>query len=487
MKGFFRKGMIAFLAVVLGLLLAVIGGGTGSAATGISIGATGAQPGVAVSAANNWHWNNSAYPDDPDWDVTSIKVVDYPASPGVWPFMSMDKSTDIAMAKLAETIAATSGPIVLAGESQGTVGITKLLLYYKENPSVAPAAGDLVIVMYGSPNTPRGGLSAQNPGKRDPAVNLVHSGPVPDSPYQTIVIVREYDFFADVPNDSNNLLAMMNRWAGFGLVHPNYGNVNPNDPNNLVRQEGNITIILVPTKELPMLSGMYNAAKFWKSLTGDSSWLKNVQAMDAQLRKQIDPAFDRSGFGPMGTPQPDQPIVTTESDSMAQRSSSSEQPNESQSVSMLSEVAETESPASSGDEAQPELPASSEEQVQVIEAPVVTEEVPVVTPEVSDQEQTQPTAEAPEQPKAEEATSNETKDEAASTEVVKEEPKTEVRKKPGSGIKLTTVQSHRTPSLRAPKSDKDDNDDKPASVSSSSSSSSNTSSSNSGSGSGGDE
>ncbi len=69
-------------------------------------------------------------------------------------------------------------------------------------------------------------------------------------------VIRQYDGWADWPDDTRNLLAVANAFAGMFSIHTNYRNVDLNDPNNVrftpdvAGQPGNVTYVWVPTKTL---------------------------------------------------------------------------------------------------------------------------------------------------------------------------------------------------------------------------------------------
>ena len=77
-----------------------------------------------------------------------------------------------------------------------------------------------------------------------------------DTPFRTYDIARQYDPFADFPNDPSNALAVVN--AVFGLINHDYSTVTVNpgdprhDPNTVVQQYGDTTYYLIPSK-LPLL------------------------------------------------------------------------------------------------------------------------------------------------------------------------------------------------------------------------------------------
>lgn len=280
------------------LSVAVAAPATAQASTLISIGATGSWTYAPVNALQNWHHTHAS--DDP---VTTTEVVEYPASLG-FVGMPMGESVDLGMVALLAAIQATVGNKIIVCESQGCLSVTKLLQQFALDPDSAPAAGDLILVMVGNPGTAGGGASAQGAGQFEPFFRITFPGQTPDSPYQTVNVTREYDFFADRPTDITNALAVLNNLAAFLRVHPFYGDVDMNAPENLIKVIGNTRYVLIPTERLPMLESWYDVAETWATLTGESALLDEVKALDARLREIIDADYDRSGYVAQGSLPP---------------------------------------------------------------------------------------------------------------------------------------------------------------------------------------
>ena len=81
-------------------------------------------------------------------------------------------------------------------------------------------APDIDFVLSGDPNLPNGGLFARFPGLYIPILDLSFNGPEPtDTQFDTVVITRQYDGFADFPLYPLNLVADLNAVLGFVYVH----------------------------------------------------------------------------------------------------------------------------------------------------------------------------------------------------------------------------------------------------------------------------
>ncbi|MGB1225781.1 MAG: PE-PPE domain-containing protein [Mycobacterium sp.] len=122
-----------------------------------------------------------------------------------------------------------------------------------------------------------------NPGRKYGGSRVGLDEMTPDTEYNVLDVSRQYDLSSDSPDNPLNLLAMINAYAGFTSVHPDYEDVDIYDPANYVWKEGNTTYVFVPTERLPILGFLYGVG-----LTG------LADALDAPLRAQIEKAYDRS-------------------------------------------------------------------------------------------------------------------------------------------------------------------------------------------------
>jgi pimeloyl-ACP methyl ester carboxylesterase len=152
------------------------------------------------------------------------------------------------VAALQNAITTTSaGKIIVFGYSDGAA-VTQAWLAQHLNDPNAPSPQVLSFVVIGNPTRAFGGL------------NVATGGPIwPQSEYQVIDIAQQYDAIGDYPNNTASpyyLLAVINAWLGFlSKPHLDYTQVNINDPANAVWTVGNITYVLTPTPDLPILLG----------------------------------------------------------------------------------------------------------------------------------------------------------------------------------------------------------------------------------------
>lgn len=162
-------------------------------------------------------------------------------------------------------------PVVLYGHSQGGQVIYSALRGWAADPAGAPDPARVSWVSIGNPENTFGGRAPD---------------PIPaDSPYQGTEVIRQYDGWADWPTTFNPI-AFANAVVGAQLVHPNYWNVDINDPNNIRYVEGNVTYVFVPNPMLPLVQ-----------MTGPLAPLLNP-VLDPILRPIVESAYDRP-IGPV--------------------------------------------------------------------------------------------------------------------------------------------------------------------------------------------
>ncbi len=135
----------------------------------------------------------------------------------------------------------------------------------------APTPEELSFMLIGNPTRVHGGSDRND----DPPFT------VPETDYQVVDVVRQYDMAGDYP-DRMNFLAFVNMIAAFGSVHNNYEVVDLNDPTNIVWTEGNTTYVFVQTPELPMLDFLRNIGLGFVADT-----------LNEPLREIVEQAYDR--------------------------------------------------------------------------------------------------------------------------------------------------------------------------------------------------
>lgn len=102
------------------------------------------------------------------------------------------------------------------------------------------------------------------------------------TPYHVTEFWKEYDGWADWPSDPNPL-AVANAIAGMMFIHPTaYFSMNPDDPNDITWTDGNMTYVMAPTADLPLLDPLR-----WLGLTSVADEL------NAQWKPIVDSAYTR--------------------------------------------------------------------------------------------------------------------------------------------------------------------------------------------------
>ena len=176
--------------------------------------------------------------------------VDYLALPG----QTFNEAGADGVIKEVNALPANGQAIILMGHSEGAQVIYSVLRRWQANPATAPAPSHVSWISMGNPDNRFGGFQTK--------AKLVQD-PLPDNtPYTGVEVIRQYDGWADWPDDPTNTLAVLNAIAGEFLVHPDYTNVNINDPANVRYTPtlpdgtpGKVTYVWVPNPVLPLISG----------------------------------------------------------------------------------------------------------------------------------------------------------------------------------------------------------------------------------------
>lgn len=134
-----------------------------------------------------------------------------------------------------------------------------------------------------------------------PGVTLGNVPPTSSSDAHINQVSYEYDGFARAPKYPINLLADLNALVGTALEHGNYAQANPYTPDNVVSTtpDGGITNIMIPVKEVPLLT----VAKMF----GMPQPVVNV--LNPTLKAVIDTAYDPTPVGPGAYPTKAQPFA----------------------------------------------------------------------------------------------------------------------------------------------------------------------------------
>lgn len=214
-----------------------------------------------------------------------FSVVDYPAS--MWPITgifdpSLGRSVTTGAANIEAAARSTPGPVVLAGVSQGAMVVQRAQAELDDDPAIP---SDTTFIIIANPNL---GLLRGGYGHRYPVFRYTPEPPA-ETRFTTIVVVNEYDGWADPIARPRNLLTVANAVMGLIYVHPYAQNSDlstvPADNITTVTnsQGGTTTTYLVPTTQLPLTRPLRQL--------GVPGWL--VDDIGAALRPTIDAGYDR--------------------------------------------------------------------------------------------------------------------------------------------------------------------------------------------------
>ena len=143
---------------------------------------------------------------------------------------------------------------MVAGLSEGSMVIDHEQARLLNDPD-APPADQVTFIIFGNPE--RGVLALLPNGTYVPLVGYTTSTPV-ESQYDTIIVIGEYDGFADPPDRPWNLFSTLNAVIGAGVVHSLYADVDPASipPENVTTEvnskDATVTRYLAPTDDLPL-------------------------------------------------------------------------------------------------------------------------------------------------------------------------------------------------------------------------------------------
>lgn len=195
------------------------------------------------------------------------------------PFAGTDdfgESIDAAADSMYDAVYSTPGKKTIGGVSQTAPAIAEVLRRL-ENDADAPPPSELDAAMYGAPSPFFFRLSG------------VDYQPLPETPYNLLIVKAEYDGVADFPDNPFNLLAVVNAYMGYNQLHYQaaFTDISQVPEEYITKTEnpkgGTTTTVLIPTKVLPLLKPFADA--------GMSD--ETVAYLDTILRPVIDSAYHR--------------------------------------------------------------------------------------------------------------------------------------------------------------------------------------------------
>lgn len=224
--------------------------------------------------------------------------VEYPASMAL-PFLGgLPGGASVAagaekLVAMAKDATAAGKKVVLWGFSQGAVVVNAAARLLAADPN-GPARDQVTLVRAADPSTPGMGifnaLPAALTGSQQLTPEMIKA---PDTPYDAIVIVNQYDGFADFPSKPNPLAAL-NAMVGTLYQHGPSQTVDLSKvPAKNVTMTVNAlgattTTYLVPAKNVPLTQPL-------RDLGIPAAW---VDGLDGFLRPAIEAGYDRPGTTP---------------------------------------------------------------------------------------------------------------------------------------------------------------------------------------------
>ncbi|OBF28107.1 PE-PPE domain-containing protein [Mycobacterium sp. ACS4331] len=214
--------------------------------------------------------------------------IGYPSAP-----VYMDWSVSLGADMLQERMASTPGDKTTVGVSQGALVIAEVKRRLMELPEEdRPGADEVRFIAVADPSNPQGGLFRHlTKGYVLPFFGVTVGG-TPDTPWDTIYIVREYDGFADFPDRLGNVVAVANALLGVVYVHAqmSYPDVDldtvpAEDVTTSTNSLGGVTTTyLVRTERLPLVQPL-------RDLGVDESF---VRELEARLKPIVDAGYVRN-------------------------------------------------------------------------------------------------------------------------------------------------------------------------------------------------
>jgi PE-PPE domain len=194
-------------------------------------------------------------PGGPEWDVPWWNLT------GLFD-LTLNQSVQAGVGDLEDAIADAMAahpdePLVVFGYSQSALIANRVKRNLAEQYPDGTVAPDIDFVLGGDLNLPNGGLFARFPGLYIPILDWSLNGPAPtDTQFDTVEIIRQYDFMADFPLYPLNLVADLNAVLGFSYVHTYPFDVslapNPTTPPPIKSQHGDTTYYYFETADLPL-------------------------------------------------------------------------------------------------------------------------------------------------------------------------------------------------------------------------------------------
>jgi hypothetical protein len=173
-----------------------------------------------------------------------------------------DESIAIGAGTVLDELGHADGATVISALSLGAI-VANAAQHELDTDPDRPDASQVSFIVTGDPSraTPLStGIGSLMPvGLQLPVFGWTVTRPPPESHYDTVVIVGEYEWAADFPDRPWNLLADLNALVGFQYNHSEAALTSPADipPDNIVTSTNSAgattTTYLIPSPQLPLL------------------------------------------------------------------------------------------------------------------------------------------------------------------------------------------------------------------------------------------
>ena len=167
--------------------------------------------GIALGPPEVWGPGGAGWwPDEPLWKLSGLFD------------LTLNQAVQAGVDNLeAEMVKHGNDPLVIYGISEGSLIVNREKRKLAEQYPAGTDAPDIDFVMQGTFNLPNGGIFARFPGLYLPILDWSFNGPTPtDTQFDTVMINRQYDFWADFPLYPINLIADLNAFLGGLYLHP---------------------------------------------------------------------------------------------------------------------------------------------------------------------------------------------------------------------------------------------------------------------------
>ncbi|WP_420751440.1 PE-PPE domain-containing protein [Rhodococcus sp. O3] len=224
-----------------------------------------------------WGPGAPGWPDEPWWKLSGLFD------------RTLNQSLRAGLDDLEQAMAAHGNDhLVIYGYSQSAILANMEKRKLAEQYPAGTPAPDVDFVLGGDFNVPNGGFFARFPGLYIPILDWSFDGPEPtDTQFDTVVVTRQYDFFADFPAYPLNLVADVNALLGFFYVHSYPFDVSLADPaasSAFQGTHGDTSYYFFPTEDLPLFGPL-------RTLGVPES---AIDVVEPTAREIVEQGYDRS-------------------------------------------------------------------------------------------------------------------------------------------------------------------------------------------------